>query len=72
MEIIDISVPISDGMLHYPGDPGVRPSACGGSTPARTPNLSKLDFGLHSGTHVDAPLHFLDDGDGTEAPRSRP
>ncbi len=25
-------------------------------------NLSRLDFNLHTGTHVDAPLHFLQNG----------
>lgn len=66
MEIIDISVPISDGMLHYPGDPGVRLERVRRIDAGEPANLSKLDFGLHSGTHVDAPVHFLDDGAGTE------
>ena len=66
MEIIDVSVPIRDGLLHYPGDPGVRLERVRRIDEGEDANLSKLDFGVHSGTHVDAPVHFLDDGDGTE------
>ena len=29
--------------------------------------MSRLDFGSHTGTHVDAPLHFIDDGAGVDA-----
>jgi arylformamidase len=29
-------------------------------------NVSKLDFGVHSGTHVDAPVHFIEGAAGAE------
>jgi arylformamidase len=32
-----------------------------------TCNVSRLDFGVHSGTHVDAPAHFIDGGAGIES-----
>src|SRR5437762_7795409 len=60
MEWIDISVPIRPGMISFPGDPVVlmdRPIAIDDGAVC---NLSRLDFGVHSGTHVDAPVHFID------------
>jgi arylformamidase len=30
-------------------------------------NVSRLDFGVHSGTHVDSPVHFIDGAPGVEA-----
>lgn len=66
MELIDISVPIRSGMVTYPGDPGVtveRVVTIGGDSPI---NLSKIDMGLHSGTHVDAPVHFIEGAAGVD------
>jgi arylformamidase len=66
MEIFDISVPIRTGMVTYPGDPQVRlerVASIAGGSPA---NVSKLDFGVHSGTHVDAPVHFIEGAAGVE------
>jgi arylformamidase len=58
----DISVPISNGGAVYPGNPEIRIApqqeiAKGGSS-----NVSLLSFGSHTGTHVDAPKHMIDDG----------
>lgn len=60
MEIIDISVPIRTGMVTYPGDPDVRLERVASIGAGAQANISKLDFGVHTGTHVDAPLHFID------------
>jgi arylformamidase len=61
VEIFDISVPVRSGMPVYPGDPEVRLERVSSS-----PALSRLDFGVHTGTHVDAPLHFIEGAAGTE------
>ena len=61
MEIFDVSVPVRTGMPVYPGDPEVRLERV-----SDHPAISRLDFGVHSGTHVDAPLHFLEGGAATE------
>jgi arylformamidase len=61
VEIIDVSVPVRSGMPVYPGDPEVRLERVSSS-----PAVSRLDFGVHTGTHVDAPLHFIEEGDGAE------
>lgn len=59
---VDISVPDRPGMHVYPGDPPIeiarlRSIAAGGPC-----NVSRLTLGSHTGTHVDAPVHFVPDG----------
>jgi arylformamidase len=65
MTIVDISVPIHDAMTVYRGNPRVR------IRPAMTiakdgVNLSELCLGSHTGTHVDAPSHFIEHGIGID------
>jgi arylformamidase len=67
MEIIDISVPLRSGMVTYPGDPAVELTRWASIADGSPANLSRLDFGVHSGTHVDAPVHFLDGAPAAEA-----
>jgi arylformamidase len=66
MEIFDVSVPIRTGMVTYPGDPEVRLERWSSIGEGAVANLSRLDFGVHSGTHADAPLHFVDGAAGAE------
>lgn len=59
--IVDLSHAVDDGTPVYPGDPVVR------ITPATTIpehgyNVLHVRMGSQSGTHVDAPYHFLEDG----------
>jgi len=66
MAIHDISVPIRPDMPIYDGNPGVeveRVDAIADGAPA---NMSRLTLGAHTGTHVDAPLHFIDGAPGAE------
>jgi arylformamidase len=67
MEIIDISVPLREGMVTYPGDPVVRIERAESIAAGDSVNLTRMDFGLHSGTHVDAPVHFLEGAAGIDA-----
>jgi arylformamidase len=66
VEIIDISVPIRPGMIVYEGDPEVHVERARSIADGASANVSRLDFGVHSGTHVDAPVHFLEGGAGAE------
>jgi len=59
-EIIDISVPVGPRMITYTGDPTVTLERVVSIAGGGVVNLSRLDFGVHSGTHVDAPVHFID------------
>lgn len=59
--IVDLSVPVAPDTQIYPGDPVPRLEVH--STIARDGfNLLRLDLGSQTGTHVDAPYHFEDDG----------
>ena len=60
--VLDISVPNVAGMHVYPGDPVPRIEAVRQIRSGDACNLSLLTLGSHTGTHVDAPYHFLADG----------
>jgi arylformamidase len=66
MELIDITVPIRTGMVTYPGDPQVTVERVSSLAAGDVANISRAELGVHTGTHVDAPLHFLDDGAGVD------
>ena len=63
----DISVPINAGMHVYDGNPGFLLELVDSIAAGATANVSRLDLGVHKGTHVDAPVHFIDGGAGTES-----
>lgn len=65
--IYDISVPLVDGGLVYPGNPPIAIAPQQEISKGGSANVSSLAFGSHSGTHVDAPKHFFDDGAGVDA-----
>jgi arylformamidase len=67
MTVYDISVPIRTGGLVYPGNPVISITAQQAISQGAGANVSRLDFGSHTGTHVDAPKHFFDDGAGVDA-----
>ncbi len=66
MAIHDVSVPIHEGMPIYRGNPGYSRSLHQAIAEGATANVSRLDMGAHTGTHVDGPSHFYDGGPGTE------
>lgn len=61
MTIYDISLTISPSMPVWPGDPAVALTQAASIDEGANANVSHLSFGLHTGTHVDAPHHFLND-----------
>jgi arylformamidase len=66
MEIIDITVPVRTGMVTYPGDPEVSHERVKAIADGESANISKLDLGVHTGTHVDAPNHFIEGAAGAD------
>lgn len=56
---IDVTVPIRDQMVHWPGDPGIELTHTSHLERGDPATVSKLSLGVHTGTHVDAPLHFI-------------
>jgi arylformamidase len=64
--LIDVSVPLRQGLPTFPNNPEfelqpLKRIADGGSS-----NVSRLVLGTHTGTHVDAPRHFFDEGAGVD------
>ena len=57
---IDVSVPVIPGMVSFPGDPLIFTERASSMSAGDICNVSRLDFGVHSGTHIDAPIHFVD------------
>jgi len=62
MAIYDISVPLHKKMPVWPGEPRVIIKQTSAIAEGDEANVSHLSLGAHTGTHVDAPLHFIADG----------
>jgi len=65
--IHDISVPIRADMPIYAGDPDVDLERASSIAEGGHANVSKVSMGVHTGTHVDAPVHFLEGAPGMES-----
>ncbi|MCD4844592.1 MAG: cyclase family protein [Methanosarcinales archaeon] len=61
MKIIDISKTISPDMEMYPEDPAPVLTRILGLDAGDPYNVSKLQLGTHTGTHIDPPLHLFSD-----------
>lgn len=66
IELIDISVPLHPELPLWPHTPAVRIAQEMSLTAGDEANVSRLDLDAHSGTHIDAPLHFIPSGDTTD------
>lgn len=64
---IDISVPLYTGMVHWPDNPPVRIERMLDMSRGDAANVSTIELGAHTGTHMDAPRHFLADGAGIDS-----
>jgi len=63
---LDISVPIYAGMVHFPDNPPIEIDTITHIERGDICTLSRLTMGNHTGTHIDAPIHFLPGGAGAE------
>jgi kynurenine formamidase len=61
MTLVDLSAPLDERTTVYPGDPPFR-FAWHTRWAEHGCNVGRLDTTPHAGTHVDAPLHFLEHG----------
>ena len=66
MEWIDISTPLRSGMVVWPGDDPVWVEQTMSLERGDEYNLTRLAMSAHTGTHMDAPRHFLAGGAGME------
>jgi len=62
--IYDVTVPISNTMPVWPGDPSVQLTAKShlSRDKTHTVHLTAIEMGSHTGTHMDAPFHMIDGG----------
>ncbi|KAF9038235.1 hypothetical protein BJ165DRAFT_1532113 [Panaeolus papilionaceus] len=61
LKFIDLSHPLDSDVQVYPGDPVMSSHPC--TTIAKDGyNVTSLNMGSHTGTHLDAPYHFIQDG----------
>lgn len=67
MRIIDISVPLDQTTPSWPGDPPFERTLVAALQAGQPLNLSHISLSAHAGTHVDAPLHFVEDGAGVDS-----
>lgn len=56
----DVSVADRPDMHFYPGDPTLEQTQVRAIKRGDVANLTHLSLGAHTGTHVDAPAHFID------------
>ncbi len=61
MKIHDVTLSISPTLPVWPGDPPVVLEQVSSMDAGAHDNVSRLACGVHTGTHVDAPHHFLND-----------
>jgi arylformamidase len=66
VRILDVSVPVRPAMVTYPGDPSVELDRVTSIGEGAAFNVSRLSFSVHTGTHVDAPVHVVADGAGVD------
>jgi arylformamidase len=59
MTWIDVSVPLRSGMVHWPGDPAVSIELVAAMASGDDADVTAIDMGAHTGTHMDAPSHFV-------------
>jgi arylformamidase len=60
MPIYDVTVPLHNQLPTYPGDPGIQIGDWRSLAKGDGANVSVVNFGAHTGTHVDAPAHFIE------------
>ena len=61
MRIYDISLTVTQDLPVWPGDPAVILKPMSSIAMGDEANVTGMEMGVHTGTHIDAPHHFLDD-----------
>ncbi len=66
-EWIDISVPLRNGMVHWPGDPPFHLERVQDQEKGDLANVSGMSLSVHTGTHMDSPVHYIRNAAGIDA-----
>ena len=67
MPVYDVTLPLGNEMPLYPGDPPFEWDMYRRLADGDTSNNSRLRMGSHNGTHIDAPMHFIEGGGTVES-----
>ncbi|MBN9388316.1 MAG: cyclase family protein [Chloroflexi bacterium] len=65
-ELYDISVSLRPGLAVWPGDPSLELEKIGTISGGGVANITKILASAHTGTHMDAPVHFIDGATGID------
>lgn len=66
MKIFDVTVPILNLMPVWPGDPQVDNHLVSSIENGEEANVTSIQMSAHTGTHIDAPKHFIKSGTAIE------
>ena len=58
MKLHDVSILISEDIPIWPNDPGISMDLTRSIARGDNVNVTRLNMGVHTGTHIDAPFHF--------------
>ena len=61
-EWIDVSQPLNDAVATWPGDTPFSYSINWSKKDSESVNVGKINMSVHTGTHIDSPFHFEDQG----------
>lgn len=62
MKIYDVTIPLSENIPVFPGDPKVKIEKFSSLENGDSANVSQIFCCTHAATHVDAPSHFIEGG----------
>jgi len=62
MKLFDITMPYKNGGAHWPGDASYTYTQVADINKGSSVNVGMISLGVHGGTHIDAPFHYLPDG----------
>jgi len=66
MKLYDISLTLSENLPTWPGDPSIKLNKISSIQDGEMSNVTQLSATVHVGTHIDAPDHFMDNGETVE------
>jgi arylformamidase len=64
---IDVSVPLRRGVPIFDGDPAFEMDLAAAIARGDVCNVTRLEMGAHTGTHLDAPVHFIEGAPASES-----
>jgi arylformamidase len=66
LRIHDVTAPLREDLPTWPGEAGLQRRLVKDFATGDRSTVSHLSLGAHTGTHIDAPAHFIEDGGGID------